>query len=95
MDYQVLEHHMIHYLLETLRKEKGMTYDDIAGRVYGTENMQQSRLRLYRLRKPDKSGATKKLTFEDFVRICQALGESPVEVLGIVLGDVKRGNDIR
>ncbi len=91
MDLGRLELAMIEYLLETLRKEKGKTYDDIAGYVYGTENIQQSRLRLYRLRKPAKSGSPKKLTFEDFVRICEAVDESPVEVLAQWLSKAKRG----
>ena len=82
---------MLEYLLETLRKEKGLSYDDIAKKVYGTENVQQSRLKLYRLRKPStKNGSIKKLTLEDFILICEALEESPSEILAQVSGKVKR-----
>ena len=90
MDYTLLEDTMIQYLLETLRRQKGMSYDDIAGQVYGTENMQRSRLRLYHLRKPMVGGSRKKLSLEDYVRICYALQESPAELLGYLLGKVTR-----
>ncbi len=72
---------LIEYLLEKLRNEKGMTLDEIASKVYGSENLPQSRLKLYRLRKPQKDGKTKKLTLSDFVAICEALGVDPVRVL--------------
>lgn len=90
MDYSIFEDTMIQYLLETLRQKKGKTYDDIAGQVYGTENIQQSRLKLYHLRKPMKNGSRKTLSLKDFIAICQALDENPVEMLGHVLGMVKR-----
>lgn len=92
MDVQKFETTMLEYLLETLRKEKSLSYDDIAKKVYGTENVQQSRLKLYRLRKPStKNGSIKKLTLVDFVLICEALRESPAEVLAQVSGKVRRG----
>lgn len=72
---------LIEYLLEKLRNEKGMTLDEIASKVYGGENLPQSRLKLYRLRKPQKDGKTKKLTLSDFVAICEALEVDPVRVL--------------
>ena len=91
MNYSNLADIMIEFLFETLRKEKNKSYDDIAGYVYGTENMQQSRLKLYHLRKPMKNGLPKKMSLEEFVRICDALEESPTEILGQLLGMLKRG----
>lgn len=78
---QTLDQFMVEYLLETVRNEKGMTLDDVAVRVYGAHNVPQSRLRLYRLRKPKKDGKAKKLTLEDFISICNALEIDPVRVL--------------
>ena len=78
---QTLEQILIDYLLEKVRTDKGMSLDDVAGKVYGTENLAQSRLRLYRLRKPKPDGTTKKLTLEDFILICKALEVDPVRVL--------------
>lgn len=89
MDPILLEKLMIEYLTETLRKQKGMSYDDIAGKVYGTENMQRSRLRLYHLRKADKDGNRKRLLLDDFVSICKALDENPAEILGYVIRKAK------
>lgn len=72
---------MVEYLLEEVRVAKGKSLDDVASQVYGEENMQQSRLKLYRLRKPKADGTIKKLTLEDFIAICKALDEDPVRVL--------------
>ena len=79
---------MVEYLLEKVRTEKGMSLDDVAAKVYGSENIAQSRLKLYRLRKPKKDGTIKKLTLEDFVLICQALEIDPVRVLALNLDKV-------
>ncbi len=76
-----LEQRLIHYLLETVRTEKGLSLDEVASKVYGSESLPQSRLKLYRLRKPAENGKTKKLTLEDYVAICNALGVDPVRVL--------------
>lgn len=85
-----LEQIMIEYLLEKVRNEKGMSLDEVAARVYGSENIAQSRLRLYRLRKPKKDGTVKKLTLEDFVLICQALGVDPVRILALNMEKISR-----
>ncbi len=76
-----LEQSLIEYLLEKVRVEKGKSLDEIASSVYGSENLPQSRLRLYRLRKANENGKVKKLTLEDFVSICKALDVDPVRVL--------------
>ena len=89
MSLEGLDMRMIDYLLETLRKEKNMTLDDVATRVYGSENIPQSRLRLYRLRKPKPDGTIKKLTLEDFFLICLALDEDPVRVLDRKLDEMR------
>lgn len=81
MRLETLDRIMIEYLLEDLRTAKGMSLDDVAGEVYGKENLPQSRLKLYRLRKPKPDGTIKKLTLEDFIAICVALKEDPVRVL--------------
>ena len=80
-----LDQIMVEYLLEKVRTEKGMTLDDVAAKVYGTNNLARSRLKLYRLRKPKKDGTAKKLTLEDYVLICQALAVDPVRILALNL----------
>lgn len=85
-----LEQTMVDYLLEKIRVEKGLSLDDVASRVYGAENIAQSRLKLYRLRKPKKDGTVKKLTLEDYVLICQAMDVDPVRILALKLEKVAR-----
>lgn len=80
-----LEQFMVEYLLDKVRSEKKMSLDEVATKVYGSDNIAQSRLRLYRLRKPKKDGTIKKLTLEDFVLICHALDVDPVRILAINL----------
>lgn len=85
-----LEQIMVEYLLEKVRNDKGMSLDDVASKVYGSENIAQSRLKLYRLRKPKKDGTVKKLTLEDYVLICQALEVDPVRILALNMEKVNR-----
>lgn len=85
-----LEQIMVEYLLEKVRNEKVLSLDDVASRVYGSDNIAQSRLKLYRLRKPKKDGTVKKLTLEDYVLICQALGVDPVRILALNMEKVGR-----
>lgn len=80
---------MVDYLLEELRVAKKKSLDDVASKVYGDKNLPQSRLKLYRLRKPKADGTIKKLTLEDFIAICHALDESPVEILARKLEAMK------
>ena len=87
-----LEQIMVEYLLEKVRIEKGMSLDDVASKVYGSDNIAQSRLKLYRLRKPKKDGTVKKLTLEDYVLICQALGVDPVRILALNMEKVTKKN---
>lgn len=75
---------MIEYLLEDMRKKEGKTYDDIALEVYG-EPLAQSRMKLYRLRKPKKDGSRKELSLEDFIKICRAVNLDPIRGLAVVL----------
>jgi len=85
---ETLDQIMVEYLLEKIRTEKGLTLDEVAAKVYGETNLPQSRLKLYRLRKPKKDGSIKKLTLEDYVLICQALEVDPVRVLALNLDRV-------
>lgn len=75
---------MIEYLLEDMRKKEGKTYDDIALEVYG-EPLAQSRMKLYRLRKPKKDGSRKELSLEDFIKICRAVNLDPIRGLAVAL----------
>ena len=75
---------MIEYLLEDMRKKAGLTYDEVALAVYG-EPLAQSRMKLYRLRKPKKDGSRKELTLEDFIKICRAVNLDPLRGLAVAL----------
>lgn len=75
---------MVEYLLEDMRKKAGLTYDEVALEVYG-EPLAQSRMRLYRLRKPKKDGSRKELTLEDFIKICRAVKIDPLRAFAVAL----------
>lgn len=83
----------IEYLLTEKRQAAAMSLDDVARATYPDEEaIGKARMRLYRLRKPQKStGAPRRITLEEFVAICRALKLNPVQELAVVLDRFEQG----
>jgi hypothetical protein len=76
----------VEYLLTEKRNALGMSLDDIARGTYPDEEIGKARMKLYRLRKPQKStGASRRITLNEFMAICKAMGLNPVQEFAVVL----------
>jgi hypothetical protein len=76
----------IEYLLTEKRQAASMSLDDIARVAYPDDEIGKARMKLYRLRKPQKStGQPRRITLDEFTSICKALGLNPVQEMAVVL----------
>lgn len=81
----------IDYLLNEKRQALGMSFDDVARAAYPNEDIGRARMRLYRLRKPQKStGMPRRISLEEFTAICKALGLNPVQEFAVILDRFER-----
>lgn len=86
MTYEGFEAMSIDYLLSEKRQAANMSLDDIARAMYPGQAIEKARMRLYRLRKPQKStGLPRRIYLEEFIGICKALGLNPVQEFAVVL----------
>ena len=68
--------------LDARRKERGMTVEEWAARVY--PGVPSARQRLQHLRKPQgANGKRKRLLYSEFIQMARALEISPAEVVTI------------
>ncbi len=83
----------IDYLLAEKRKSLGMSLDDVARATYPNEDINKARMKLYRLRKPQKStGAPRRISLEEFTAICMAMGLNPVQEFAVILNRFETQN---
>lgn len=86
MPFEGIESMTIDYLLSEKRQAAGMSLDDVAKAAYPNDEIGRARMKLYRLRKPQKStGAPRRITLEEFAAICRALNLNPVQEFAVVL----------
>lgn len=85
-DIEGFEAMAIDYLLNEKRNAAGMSLDDVARAAYPGEEIGKARMKLYRLRKPQKStGAPRRLYLDEFTAICKALNLNPVQEYAVLL----------
>ena len=79
-------------IFEKRRKERKMTIDALAAKLYPELPVQNARMHLNRLRKPQVTGKPKRLLYGDFIDMCMALELPPERVLAQTILEV--GNQL-
>ena len=68
-------------IFEKRRRERHMTVDALAAKLYPELPIQNARMHLNRLRLPQVTGKPKRLLYGDFIDMCMALELPPERVL--------------
>lgn len=63
--------------------------DELARRVFPDLPLQNARMVIQRMRKPQSNGKTRSVSLGEFVKMAKALGMSPLDALGIVLNRIE------
>ena len=75
-------------LFEQKRIAKGISVDALARMLYPEVPLQNARMTLNRLRKPQVTGKPKRLLYGDFIDLCFALDLIPERVIAQTITDV-------